>query len=226
MRPLPWCVLLALLPAAGACAKHTGRGATDGTVAIVDTGRECQVGRTDLAAGKVSFRVTNRGSDVTEVYVYGHHDEIKGEVENIGPGTSRDFPLELAAGEYEVACKQGQRGTGVRTKITVTGAGGEASGEAAREIEFEAKEYDFDGLDDFTATAGDTVTFKMENEGKQQHEFELFGPDGKELGEIEEQEPGHEGKVTVRLAAAGTYRYVCNVDDHEDRGMKGTFTVR
>jgi uncharacterized cupredoxin-like copper-binding protein len=216
-----------LLVAAPACTKKktTTDGSGNGTVAVTDTGSACEVAKTELIAGKTTFDVTNKGGDVTEVYVYGHHDEIKGEVENIGPGTSRDFTVDLAAGDYEVACKQGQQGDGIRTRITVSGAGGPASAGSARQVEVEATEFTFAGLESFTAKAGDAVTFELKNEGKVGHEFELFGPDGKEVGEIGEQEPGKEGKVTLTLPAAGTYQYVCDVDDHKSRGMKGTFEV-
>ena len=74
-----------------------------------------EVARTDLDAGTSTFAVKNDGDDVTEVYVYADGDEVKGEVENIGPGTSRDLDVDLTAGEYEVACKPGMKGDGIRT---------------------------------------------------------------------------------------------------------------
>ena len=47
-----------------------------------------------------------------------------GEVENIGPGLSRDLHVELPAGTYETACKPGMIGDGIRGAFTVTGVGG------------------------------------------------------------------------------------------------------
>lgn len=78
---------------------------------------------TDLPAGPTTFEVTNTGSSVTEVYVYGEENgeytKVISEVENIGPGTSRDMAVDLASGTYEIACKPGQTGDGIRTEFTV-----------------------------------------------------------------------------------------------------------
>ncbi len=47
----------------------------------------------------MTFEVTNKGSKVTEVYVYGEQGgeftKVISEVENIGPGTSRDMSVDL-----------------------------------------------------------------------------------------------------------------------------------
>jgi iron uptake system component EfeO len=82
----------------------------------------CQIATTQLPAGAHTFSVTNRGSKVTEFYVYAKDGSIEGEQENIGPGTIRDVVVDLAAGEYEGACKPGMKGDGIRVKLTVTGA--------------------------------------------------------------------------------------------------------
>lgn len=88
-------------------------------IEIIATQTECRVARTELTSGKHSFRVDNQGSDVTEVYVYAKGDKVVTEKEHIGPGTKATFSATLAPGEYEVACKPGERGNGIRQKITV-----------------------------------------------------------------------------------------------------------
>ena len=103
-----------------------GSGSGSGTtVAVTADEKSCDVARTELDAGAVTFAVTNKGSSVTEVYVYGRdgdaYDKVVGEVENIGPGTSRDLDVDLSGGSYEVACKPGQTGDGIRTPINVKG---------------------------------------------------------------------------------------------------------
>ena len=46
-----------------------------------------------------------------------------GEVENISPGLTRTFLVELAEpGAYQTACKPGMVGDGIRAAFTVTGA--------------------------------------------------------------------------------------------------------
>lgn len=202
-----------------------GAGGSGDAIAITASDTECKVAKTDLKAGDTTFRVKNEGKDVTEVYVYGDNDRVVTERENIGPGTSASFTADLAAGHYQIACKPGQQGNGIRTDIHVTGAGGASQAAASSEVEFEAKDFAFEGLDGVAPKAGETVKFEMENEGPAPHEFEVFGPDGKVLGEIGPTDKGKDGEVTLTFATAGTYKYVCGIADHEQRGMKGTFTV-
>jgi iron uptake system component EfeO len=102
-----------------ACDKPNAR--KGDTVAVTATDTECQVGKTDLPAGSHTFAVTNKGSKVTAFYVYGTDGSIKGEVENIGTGVTRNLPVELAASTYEGACKPGQNGDGIRVRLTVSG---------------------------------------------------------------------------------------------------------
>ncbi|HUQ62531.1 MAG TPA: cupredoxin domain-containing protein [Acidimicrobiales bacterium] len=106
------------LAAAVACSTSD----TANAVGIVATDTECRVDRTDLASGRQSFKVNNQGDKVTEVYVYGEGDEVIAEKENIGPGTSVTFSADLSAGKYQIACKPGQTGKGIRQEITVSGA--------------------------------------------------------------------------------------------------------
>jgi iron uptake system component EfeO len=71
----------------------------------------------------VQLAVQNKGSKVTEVYVYTPSDKIVTERENIGPGTRATVTAEIKAGTYEIACKPGMKGDGIRQKITATGKG-------------------------------------------------------------------------------------------------------
>jgi iron uptake system component EfeO len=84
----------------------------------------CDVDRTQLSAGPNVLAITNSGAKVTEVYVYTPDGRIVTERENIGPGLAVNLTFEVAAGDYVISCRPGQTGTGIRQKITVTGAGG------------------------------------------------------------------------------------------------------
>ena len=117
-RPVVPIVVIVVIAIATGCAS---KASSDEKVAVTASDSACDVSRTDLTSGSTTFAVTNKGTEVTEVYVYGDDDKVMGEVENIGPGTSRDFTVDLGAGSYEVACKPGQVGTGIRTPITVSG---------------------------------------------------------------------------------------------------------
>jgi iron uptake system component EfeO len=90
-------------------------------IAVVANDTSCEVERSESSAGTVKFSIRNEGSKVTEFYVYAAGDRIMSEVENIGPGLSRDLLVELPAGSYQTACKPGMRGKGIRNDFTVTG---------------------------------------------------------------------------------------------------------
>jgi uncharacterized cupredoxin-like copper-binding protein len=197
-------------------------------VKVTSSATECRVADTSLAAGKLTFEVVNQGKDVTELYVFGPADRVLAEVENVGPGTSRRLSANLKAGTYTLACKPGQKGDGIRQSITVSGRGGGAGASSAhdREIDVQAKEYSFALPSDLVVEKGEAIEFKLTNAGTMDHEFEVFGPDGKALGEVGPTKPGKSGQVVLEFDDAGSYTYVCGLEDHEKRGMKGAFTVR
>ncbi|SDT82825.1 iron uptake system component EfeO [Streptomyces sp. TLI_053] len=105
---------------AGCSQKKDDKAAAD-AVKVNATDTACEVSRTTFPAGHVSIDIANKGSKVTEVYVYAAGDKIVTERENIGPGTKATITAEIKAGSYEVACKPGMVGDGIRQKITVTG---------------------------------------------------------------------------------------------------------
>ena len=213
-------VPLLLLPVlAAACASDKG------AVDVTASSSECSPAKSTFDAGKVSFKVHNTGSKVTEMYVYAKGDKIKGEVENVGPGTARTLTVTLSKGTYVLACKPGQTGKGIRHEITVTGDGGDAA-KADGGLEVTAVDYTFQVPSGMTSiTSGRTIEFALENKGTTDHEFEVLGPDGEEVGEVGETAAGKTGSADITFGKAGTYTYRCAIDDHEQRGMKGTFTV-
>jgi high-affinity iron transporter len=111
-------VLLVLVGCGGSGSSEAKAGA----VGVRASDTACETTHASVAAGNRTFSVRNDGSEVTEVYVYGTGDRVMGEVENIGPGTRRDLVVELPPGSYEVACKPGMTGDGIRKPLTVSGA--------------------------------------------------------------------------------------------------------
>jgi len=100
------------------CAAETAAG---GDITVGASDNDCAISTTKLDAGPATFKVTNKGTKVTEFYVYAEGDRILGEVENIGPGLSRNLIVDLPKGTYEGACKPGMVGDGIRETLTVTG---------------------------------------------------------------------------------------------------------
>ena len=115
-------------------ASTAGASPDDGTVAVRAADDACEVSRTDLTSGITTFAITNEGSDVTEVYVYADGDRIVTEKENIGPGTSYDLTVDLTEGTYQVACKPGMVGDGIRQDVAVSGAAAAADPAAAQAV--------------------------------------------------------------------------------------------
>jgi len=95
--------------------------AASGALTVKATDSDCTVSASKLDAGPSTFKVTNAGSKVTEFYVYADGDRIMGEVENVGPGLTRNLIVDLPKGTYEGACKPGMIGDGIRQTLTVTG---------------------------------------------------------------------------------------------------------
>jgi iron uptake system component EfeO len=112
-------VVAALTAVTGCAEKSDGKG--DGAVQVVAKDDSCEVSQTTIPAGHVELAVENKGSKVTEVYVLFPDGRIVTERENIGPGTKAKITAEIKAGSYEIACKPGMKGDGIRQTVEVTG---------------------------------------------------------------------------------------------------------
>ncbi|WP_162834134.1 iron uptake system protein EfeO [Amycolatopsis circi] len=96
--------------------------AAGGPIKVEASDTACSVSATTAAAGNLTFEIANKGSKVTEFYLYAEGDRIMGEVENIAPGLNRRLIVEVPdAGKYQTACKPGMAGNGIRGDFTVTG---------------------------------------------------------------------------------------------------------
>ncbi|MBY6538412.1 cupredoxin domain-containing protein [Rhodococcus sp. BP-349] len=102
--------------------KEAATSAEGGDIVVDATDSSCDVGTTSAQTGSSTFQVTNNGSKVTEFYVYGEGDRVMGEIENIGPGVSRQLIVALPEpATYQTACKPGMVGDGLRGDFVVTG---------------------------------------------------------------------------------------------------------
>jgi iron uptake system component EfeO len=100
----------------------TDSAAAGGPIKVSASDTACEVSANTATAGNVTFEITNKGTKVTEFYLYAEGDRIMGEVENIAPGLNRRLIVEVAdAGKYQTACKPGMAGNGIRGDFTVTG---------------------------------------------------------------------------------------------------------
>ncbi|GHH62941.1 iron uptake system protein EfeO [Lentzea cavernae] len=115
-------VILGSLAVLAACSSNGGTTGASGNIAVEASDDACKVAKTEAGTGNVTFEVTNKGTKVTEFYLYAEGDRILGEVENIGPGLSRKLIVEVTeSGKFQTACKPGMKGDGIRGDFTVTG---------------------------------------------------------------------------------------------------------
>lgn len=101
----------------------TGAGATTAaaatSVAITLTAAGCALPTSTIAAGPVTFKVTNAGADAVSEFEVLQGDTIMGEKENLADGLSGSFSLSLRPGTYTAYCPGA---TTEKTPFTVTGA--------------------------------------------------------------------------------------------------------
>ncbi|MGW7042364.1 iron uptake system protein EfeO [Streptomyces avermitilis] len=109
----------ALTAVTGCTEKSTASGSDAIQVTAADS--KCETSTKSVPAGQVTLKIENKGSKATEVEIVFPDDRIVSEKENIGPGTKYTLTAEVKAGSYEIACRPGMKGHGVRQKLTVTG---------------------------------------------------------------------------------------------------------
>ncbi|WP_333772832.1 iron uptake system protein EfeO [Streptomyces sp. IBSBF 3136] len=113
---------VAALTALSACTAKSD--AADGdAIQVTAADARCETSTKSVPAGHVTLKIENKGSKATEVEILFPDDRIVSEKENIGPGTKYTLTAEVKAGSYEIACRPGMKGRGVRQKLTVTGGG-------------------------------------------------------------------------------------------------------
>ncbi|MGW6459955.1 iron uptake system protein EfeO [Streptomyces sp. NPDC055078] len=112
---------VASLAAVAGCAEKAGSKNGDGAIGVIAKDDSCEVSKKEFPAGHVQLDIENKGSKVTEVYILFPDDRIVTERENIGPGTRAGLTAEVKAGTYDIACKPGMKGDGIRQQVTATG---------------------------------------------------------------------------------------------------------
>ena len=124
MRQTPSFLALAAVLIGGAACTENDSSSESGSIKVSSSADACDVAANEAPSGNVVFEVTNDGNEVTEFYLLGDDGlRIVGEVENIGPGITRNLVVEAGPGEYFTACKPGMVGDGIRAPFTVTDSG-------------------------------------------------------------------------------------------------------
>jgi iron uptake system component EfeO len=115
---------LAALPLVAGCVSNSPAGSGGGAIDVESSATECRLATATAPSGTITFRVKNTGTEETEFYFLGE-DKVRvvGEVEDIGPGVSRDLRVQAGPGSYYTSCKPGMVGDGIVAPFTVTDSG-------------------------------------------------------------------------------------------------------
>ena len=128
---------IAALPALAGCVSNTPS-AGGSAIDVESSATECKLTAATAPSGTLTFRVKNTGDDVTEFYLLGEDQlRVVSEVENVGPGLTRDLVVQVRPGTYHTACKPGMVGDGISAAFTVTDSGASIgpSGDVATQLE-------------------------------------------------------------------------------------------
>ncbi|MEC3975967.1 iron uptake system protein EfeO [Amycolatopsis sp. H20-H5] len=163
---------LAVLTACDSKGDTAAAGAAGGPIRVEATDTACAVSASTANAGNVTFEITNKGTKVTEFYLYAEGDRIMGEVENIAPGLNRRLIVEVAdAGKYQATCKPGMAGNGIRSDFTITGGAAKQTNASALKAAATKSYADYisnntAALEEETAKFVDAVKAKKVDEAK------------------------------------------------------------
>ncbi|MFC3300799.1 EfeM/EfeO family lipoprotein [Arthrobacter agilis] len=212
-------VLLATACTPNATAE-TSEGAADG-LTVTSTADECAVSAATAESGPLTFAITNEGDQVTEFYLLAEDGlRIVSEVENIGPGISRNLVVNARPGSYYTVCKPGMVGDGVgRTAFTVTDSGTtvEASGDEQAQIDDAVANYEayvedqvdqlLDGTEDFAAaySAGDDDEARRLYPTTRMH-FERVEPVAESFGDLDPKLDNREADLAEGEEWTGWHR--------------------
>ena len=139
LLPLAAVTAAGLLALTGCVANASPTDSAHAALTVDSSADACAVSADEAPSGNLSFTVTNTGEQVTEFYLLAEDGlRIVGEVENIGPGLSRDLVVQLAPGSYLTTCKPGMTGDGIdKTAFTVTDSGTEVAADADLDAQVE-----------------------------------------------------------------------------------------
>lgn len=114
----------AVLPLTLAACTENNAAAASGPIKVSSTDDACTLSTQKTKSGNITFAIQNDGKQVTEFYLLAEDGlRIVAEVENIGPGLTRNLVVTAPAGKYTTACKPGMQGDGIRAAFEVTESG-------------------------------------------------------------------------------------------------------
>ncbi len=207
---------VALVAPLAACGTDEAAGA-EGAIAVQAADDSCNLAITSAPAGTTTYSVKNTGNQVTEFYVYaGDGQQIVGEVENIGPGLTRDLTVSLEPGSYVTSCRPGMAGDGIRAQFDVTDGTADSATDDPALVAASAAYADWvtgevallqSGTQQFAAavTAGDVESAKALYPEVRAH-WEAIEPVAESFGDLDPKMDAREGDLDEGVAWTGWHR--------------------
>jgi uncharacterized cupredoxin-like copper-binding protein len=222
--------------AGSSAVSRTGR-AQATTVTVTATEFKFKLSKTKVARGKITFKVVNHGKLPHDFKIAGKKTKL------LKPGQSTTLTVTITkSGRFAYLCTvpghaaAGMKGklavgtatppppttTTVTTSTTTTTATTTTTPPppGAVPIQVLMDEFTFK-LSQTSVPVGTTVVFTAINQGRIEHNFGMPS-----LGVTTPNvPPGGSATLTVTFKAAGPVYYVCNLPQHAEAGMSGSFTV-
>ncbi len=214
------CGILFLTACTPNASAETPEGA-QGQLSVTSTAEECAVSADTAESGPLTFSITNAGDQVTEFYLLAEDGlRIVSEVENIGPGISRNLVVDARPGSYYTVCKPGMVGDGVgRAEFIVTDSGTpvEATGDEQAGIDAAVVNYKayvkdqvdqlLTGTEDFAAAyvAGDDDEARRLYPTTRMH-FERVEPVAESFGDLDPKLDNREADLAEGEEWTGWHR--------------------
>lgn len=101
--------------AGGSSTSAAGGGSLPSEVTIEVSDDGCKPNDVAVKAGTIKVTVKNTGSGIGELEIMTADKKVKGEAENIAPGTSQSFNSQVDAGSYTLICYETDKPTGTLT---------------------------------------------------------------------------------------------------------------
>ncbi len=92
-------------------------------------------------------------------------------------------------------------------------------------VELAATDFAFRADARITIEAGDTVEFRVRNEGAVDHQMEVLTAASRRLGMTDRIAPGSSDTVVATFDEPGVYLVICDIDNHRSLGQQAEFEV-
>jgi iron uptake system component EfeO len=197
--------LIACSDDSGSSAKDSGSGGDKKvqTIEITLSDSGCEPRSIPAQAGPTTFKVTNDGSAAVTEFEVLQNGRILGEVENVIPGSDRDFSLNLVAGKYDTKCPGGSAFEAGTVEVAEAASGAAANEDARKAavktyLNYVTAEADklVTAVGPFAAAvkAGDTATAKNQFAAARAH-YESIEPIAESFGDLDPAIDAREGDV-------------------------------